>query len=256
MSQASPGQGFSSSLTDLMASVAVVFLLLMAVFMLITAQLVKQAKREAARYEGQLKEAKKESIGEAKNLVSRLLELQLVKENKARVDYDEHRDPFLIVLVVQERHLSYFSGECTLQQPEEVRHLLRPVFEAVCGEVESVQSITLEGHTSMKGFCPPSTKCGAEPCRAKAWEADGFANNVRLSAARAQNVYFEMRKELGSDSTLLECVDDQFVVAGRGPVQPANNLPWRNSLRGDDPDDRRVVMKIRMKSDKVLNLLR
>jgi hypothetical protein len=239
-----------------MASVAVVFLLLMAVFMLMTAQLVKKARNDAARYQVALKEAKQESIGEAKSLVDRLLGLQLVKENKAKVQYDEKQDPFLIVLVVQEKHLSFLSGECSLQQPNEVRRLLRPVFEAVCREVASVQSITLEGHTSMKGFCPAATKCGAEPCRPQAWELDGFANNVRLSAARAQNVYLEMRKELEVDRALLDCVDDQFVVAGRGPVQPANNLAWRDVTRGDDADDRRVVMKIRMKSDKVLNMLK
>ncbi len=257
MSQSQPhGQGFSSSLTDLMASVAVVFLLLMAVFMLLTTQLVNNLRNRAIELKARAIEAdrydknRRDSITNTQNLVALLKGLELVKEQKAVVKYAPELDPFLIELVVQEQHLSFQSGECNLQQPTEARRLLRPVFDRVCGEQASVQSITLEGHTSKKGFCPAAVKCGAVPCRAQAWKQDGFANNVRLSAARAQNVYLEMRAAFEENDSLRKCLDGQFVVAGRGPVQPASGSEWDDPEREEDqPVDRRVVLKVRMKSE-------
>lgn len=130
------------------------------------------------------------------------------------------------------------------------------VFGRVCATAASgfLQSITLEGHTDNRPFFPADRRCGVEPARKShchetsaepACKALGFANNVRLSAARAQNVFFETRQLLADDPVVLSCLETKFVVAGRGPVEPVDGGDWRLSRSEvKNERNRRVVIKV------------
>jgi flagellar motor protein MotB len=115
--------------------------------------------------------------------------------------------------------------------------------------------MTLEGHTDRRPFKAVRIGCGIDqPALTAACaqeghpecEAIGFANNVRLSGARAQNVFFSMRKAVANDEHLSACLDRNFVVAGRGPVEPSDGKPWVDSRTdAEDEANRRVLLKIR-----------
>ena len=68
---------------------------------------------------------------------------------------------------------------------------------------------------------------------------------MRLSAARAQNVFFAMQDAVKGDAELSSCLERYFVVAGRGPVEPADGSPVWQSQRSkvETERNRRVVLK-------------
>ena len=71
------------------------------------------------------------------------------------------------------------------------------------------------------------------------WCVYQFENNVRLSAARAQEVFFRLRDQLVDAGTELGCLDENFVVSGRGEAAP------RDKAHPDDPSNRRLVIRVR-----------
>ena len=83
---------------------------------------------------------------------------------------------------------------------------------------------------------------------------------MRLSAARAQEIFFAARSALQAtrdplDRQLIdECLDHFFVVSGRGPVETQSGSTWRDFPGHPSPRtevlaaDRRVVLKVRFRS--------
>lgn len=273
MSSKSRGGEFSNSLTDLMAGVAAIFLLIAVVFILIAAKRSENERRQHERVEEQIDELRnfKEQMVSRLELLSNRIAKDEVLERFVRVDKEAARgDKFLLVVVFDREQLSFASEECELKdaQREIVRRTSRHVLGHVCEFAKQLRpdnnsaaratlSMTLEGHTDRKSFLPARRGCGVDSvgCGRDRDSIEckkiGFENNVRLSAARAQNVFFEMRRELDGkgkdDKELSDCLEEHFVVAGRGPVEPVRGGDWQQEQSIEqDNQNRRVLLKIRV----------
>jgi flagellar motor protein MotB len=250
---------FSHSMTDLMAGVAVMFLLIAAIFMVQVANRDAEEKAKGRK----ASEALDKITSTDKLAISALLGLRDSLKGNVDLDglellYNEDRDPFLLTIVLDRSRLRFDVGDCAIRADtrEAMESSFGVIFGSVCATADSgfIQSITLEGHTDNRPFFPADRTCGVEPTHRScnhtpdepSCSALGFANNVRLSAARAQNVFFEMRKMLGAREDIARCLDTKFVVAGRGPVEPADGGDWKAGREGAENErNRRVVIKVR-----------
>ncbi len=251
-------------MTDLMAGVAVTFLLIAAIF------IVQAANRAEAEVEaGRAAKAKLEkivstderAIAQIKSLRDLLSDSDSLR-GLVELVYDEQKDPFLLTIVFDRGRLRFNAGDCAITDDSKalMASSFGAIFEQVCRTAASgfIEAITLEGHTDNHPFLPAERICGVERSRracngrdAKSSEclALGFANNVRLSAARAQNVFFQMRDVLGSRHDIIQCLDAKFVIAGRGPVEPADGRDWQLERTEEENErNRRVVIKVRATS--------
>jgi flagellar motor protein MotB len=226
-----------------MAGVAAIFLLIAVVFILIAAKRHEDVESQMAEFQ-RLR----------RTILDRLDNLRLALESDGRlrdaISVDEAargRDPFLFVIVFKKDRLAFEPARCELlpQQEVMIQTISPPVLSHVCRFVRTLEqdgaqsrasiSMTLEGHTDRRPFKAVRIGCGIDqPALTAACaqeghpecEAIGFANNVRLSGARAQNVFFSMRKAVANDENLSACLDRNFVVAGRGPVVPSVGWAW------------------------------
>jgi flagellar motor protein MotB len=219
---------FSHSMTDLMASVAVTFLLLAAIFML-------RASAEKREAQSRLESARSIQDDSLKELNALMDDLRARAELRNAVQPDP-TDKFVVTVEFPEDAL-YFAVNDDKLVAENAPRLVEPlkqVVERVCKINEALtNSIILEGHTDPQG------KPGV----------DGYRYNVRLSALRAQAVYFAVREQL--EHEIQACMDKRFTVAGRGPVQ-AKDVKWKQwndpARPRDAAADRRVVLKVRFTS--------
>lgn len=248
---------FSHSMTDLMSGVAATFLLIAAIFMV---QAFLARTKEAAaqqRSRDELEEIRSKDH-EAREFLQTLLR-QFEKDPVVEPEYDASRDPYLLVLTLKRNRFQFPAEGCELDPPMErsVQTDLKAAVKAVCtatGAGKRIESITMEGHTDARPFFPHNSHCGAT---AAGWCASsslpkcrliGFENNVRLSGARAQNVFFKLRESMGTDAPLARCLDRFFVVAGRGPVEAKASVTDHDGRQ----KDRRVVMKVRVRAGAAL----
>ncbi len=243
---------FAHSMTDLMAGVAGIFLLIAAIFM-IQAMASREHERKAAKKnEDKLRKIQGEDL-EARRFLKDLEQDFLANDQfKGVLDvkYDPKQDPYMIELTLNRNRFRFGSRECSLTS-EMRAAIVGPIREAagkICnwnGAATRLSAITMEGHTDNQPFLAADEKCGAVPTTCTAGDAGdcqraGFENNVRLSGARANNVFFELRSSVDRDSNLAACLDNFFVVAGRGPIEAKGTTP-------EDRDrDRRVVIKVRV----------
>lgn len=257
MSKRDGDHGFAHSMTDLMAGVAVTFLLLAAIFMIQAARANAAARIQAEQAKRLVEQTKKEDD----SAIRKLRDLGAEIGEMASVDA---RDPFLLLVVFQSK--DWFPRSQCIPTPTVQAQIIDsvvPVFRKVCSAAyrDSLNSIVLEGHTDPLAFTEGSARCGAsESCPGGnpfACKDVGFRNNVRLSAARAQEIFFEARNafQAAHETELIdECLDHFFVVSGRGPVETLSGSTWRDFPGHPSPSaevlarDRRVVLKVRFRS--------
>lgn len=263
---------FAHSMTDLMAGVAVTFLLIAAIFIVRASRDTKSVQDAARVNEAQanelqsLKGANREVIEKlaalAKELDPSTTGSSALEESKI-----DPGDPFALTLVLRRNKVTFAAGACRLEPAADdaLTELVVGVLPRVCRAAEAglVKQIALEGHTDNRGYFPGERMCGVETLgacspesREPACLARGFENNVRLSGARAQGVFFRLRAIIdGTSSTsgvtvdkaaLTKCLEDHFSVAGRGPVDPMGATSWREPQSDAARDrNRRVVIKLR-----------
>jgi flagellar motor protein MotB len=244
---------FSHSMTDLMSGLAVMFLVIAAIFMVQAAKATDEQRRLASLNDAaaeKLRALKNDNARRIESLkdLSEKLDRNSVLSDRIDVLYDEAVDPLLLTIRFTNEHLQFGSNECEVSSAQEVdlRVTLNALFEDLCGIVTPqaglMQTITLEGHTDLDW--PRVSACGmkvrsrcAAPSPPPECEKDAFENNVRLSAARAHYVFFLAREVLEGDLNQ-RCLEPFFVVSGRGPTTPI--APTRSDA------DRRVEIKIRV----------
>jgi flagellar motor protein MotB len=250
--------GFGHSLTDLMASVAVMFLLIAAIFMVRSlaqarksGEEEKQSREAAKRFEATIQSAQAEDKTSREALQRLVAELKRDSSVRgADIDYHPDIDPYLVTIVFSENLLHFDVGAFNLdpQAAATVRGLGPTILKKTChlvAETGRVEQITLEGHTDNQGIPGCETSLAKPVCA-----EPSFKNNVDLSAKRAQNVYFALRTAIGGDPKLMSCLDKHFVVSGRGPVEPLNGANWRDHQDDEQKrKNRRVVIKVRIRSD-------
>ncbi|MBN9686388.1 MULTISPECIES: hypothetical protein [unclassified Corallococcus] len=235
------GEGTDRSLADLMAGVAVVFLLLAVIFILDARQQREEAIREKEVAIGKVDSQKD---GVQASLVALRAELVTLD-----TDLDggfiemSGLDGGVNALEIEFKNLQFGLGECRTP-PEYVQQFRLgavPLIERVCAAVDAMRdagaepSIILEGHTDDRPFLGTSGECGVR----NGVSRFSFENNVRASASRAQEVFFTVRDQLPAASYARTCLDANFVVSGRGQTAP------RIGTEGGDPANRRLVLRVR-----------
>ncbi len=278
MAAARPSDRFSHSLTDLMAGIAAIFLVIAVIFMVRAQQSEKRALREkeAASKRAMLYENKIVSTRDAVERLFSTLSAELPKEI-ATVERDG-----AFGLEIEFTAATFEKGACALvdhprsKRRSNVQQVADPVLRNVCqfalendptslgmsapshNAPSAKLSITLEGHTDAVR-AGTSARCGTaaianreELARGvQAKTAEKLYNNVRLSGARAQEVFFALREAIGDAPPapgglgLAQCLDHLFVVSGRGP---AATKDWETTV-AEDSKQRKVVMKIQALPD-------
>lgn len=244
---------FSHSLTDLMSGLAVMFLLIAAIFVVQSAQARKAVehsleqlraaskdKERDAEELAKLRRINSKSIEKLVSLRDRLGENEVLRE-KIVVDYDQRKDPLLLTIRFTDEKLRFPKGRCAVgdKQERDLRKTLSELFPELCKTIASspdvsvAHTITLEGHTDRSSAS--GSECGMTPN-----PRESFENNVRLSAARAQYVFFLARNVLRDEADTARCLEDNFVVAGRGETDLLDPThPY-------GAENRRVEIKVRV----------
>jgi len=202
--------GLASSLTDLMTSLAVIFILLLVAMLNNALQQTKGTKRQVvSRFEETLKDFQKQGV-----------EVQT-----------DPKDPLGLFVVVPEGLLKFEQGQAEIPPSgkEFVQEFI-PKFVATACSVEmraGISSIVVEGHASSEG---------------------DETRNLRLSQARSIAVVQDSLEvidsaENGGASANHKCFVDLVSATGRGSAEPVKVAGVE-----DRSLSRRVVFKIRVKS--------
>jgi outer membrane protein OmpA-like peptidoglycan-associated protein len=202
--------GLASSLTDLMTSLAVIFILLLVAMLNNALQQSKGTKSQVlSRFEQTLKEFQKQGV-----------EVQT-----------DPKDPLGLLVVVPEGLLKFEQGKAEIPaQGKEFLDDFVPKFVASACSAEirpGINSIVVEGHTSSEG---------------------DERVNLRLSQARSIAVVQDSldildRADDPNSSADHKCFLDFVSATGRGSAEPVRIVG-----KEDRSLSRRVVFKIRVKS--------
>jgi flagellar motor protein MotB len=175
----------SSSLTDLMTSLMVIFILLLLVFISHT------ASKDAALTDRLLKKLKQDLIPQGFNASIR----------------PDPRDRNAILVIVPDQLMHFESREFAVQPAG--RDWLRdhmPAFARVLCDAEfrsSVESIVVEGHTDKQPWRGLSS-------------GDSQNNNLKLSQERSMAVVEETLRDLAGDRQQHDCFLERLSATGRG----------------------------------------
>jgi len=207
-SRGGSGEDFSHAITDLMTSIAVIFVLLFLFF--------AQEQRNKAE--------------ETKDTVTELLEALENEFGKLEIDLARRKgDPLTLEVTLPEGYgnsLNFAQNDSTLLPPgREMLDLIVPkLLRILCSEAfrDRMDSVVIEGHSSREG---------------KEWR------NVELSAQRATAVLLyslSTTQEVGER----HCLQGLVTASGRGAWHPKIS----ESGEEDPEASRRVVFRMRVKS--------
>jgi flagellar motor protein MotB len=213
-------------MTDLMASVAVTFLLIASIF------IVKSA--EATKKELKPVDLLREEQEKSRDSLRRLLQaLQGSAEISSVANVvEDPNDRFLLTITYRSEQLTFDTDRADLNPGARkvVEQSFPVLISEICAVIGRVETVFLEGHTDAQGGMAK------------------FQRNVELSSQRAHSVFFAGRATVAHEDRLRRCIDSNFTVAGRGPVQPADSTlaaHWADSARKPNAKDRRVEIKVR-----------
>ncbi len=234
MAADSEGAGLGSSMTDLMTSLAVIFILLLVASYNDGQEELDEQKGALAETAVKLGKAEQELLDKQSrtdtNRSELLVALQKALESFAaqeiRVTPDP-RDPLSLLVIVPEVLLKFALNEDKIPQNgvEFLGKFIPRLAETVCTFKEEISAIVIEGHTDRSGT---------------------DAINLPLSQARSMAVVRESLDVLGKitvepgNASLSDCFLDLLSASGRGSREP------RSATRPQD--NRRVEFKIRVRS--------
>ncbi|RYZ89404.1 MAG: hypothetical protein EOP06_09400 [Proteobacteria bacterium] len=239
-------QDYSSSLADLMASVAAVFLIVAGVY-------IFQINKAKADSKDEISKSRDELYKE----IAKVLEITIKgSNNRAENDcavLDKSEDGKITVRFREPESLTsscvglnFTSGSDLLSEVQTsfVRNRLSKVFKSICTEftrsasvsevkVSPIKSVALVGHTD--NSVSRIERENLQRHMSKYDEADvSLLSNLPLSSRRAQAVYMNARSELSSSSSsTVECLDTLFSVSGKGPTEPLVELTDGNRENGE-----------------------
>ena len=206
------GAGLASSLTDLMTSLAVIFILLL-VASLNNAQQEGEATRNAILAE-----------------LQKVLQAFMAQGVEVKTD---PKDPLTLLVLVPQGLLEFPFGKDDIPQGglKFLEDFIPKMAETICSPRfrKEINSIVVEGHTDSVG-------------------PDEY--NIRLSQNRSLRVVFESLQVLSTQlddeatSNLRPCFLDFLSASGRGKVEPIGDQTTEEGRARS----RRVVFKIRVRS--------
>lgn len=226
--------GLGSSMTDLMTSLAVIFILLLVASHNNKQQLLdvshQQLDETRSRFEAaqqELIQAQQQTRVTRQNILLTLRrQLNIFAAQGVRAEADP-RDPLGLLVLVPEGLLEFAVGRATIPSGGmEFLHLFTPkLATTICSETfkNEISTIVIEGHTDSSG---------------------SDAINLPLSQARSMAVAQESLGLLSPDPGLRGCFLSFLSATGRGSSEPV----FDTSGAEDKARSRRVVFKIRVRS--------
>jgi outer membrane protein OmpA-like peptidoglycan-associated protein len=198
----------SGSLTDLMTSLMVIFILLLLVFV------NRTAGKDAAVADVLIKKLRHDMAPQGFN------------EKTIRPD---PRDRNAILVIVPDRLMNFETGKSVLRpEGEEFLRTYVPDFAGVlCSETfrSSVESIVVEGHTDQHPYAGRSAE-----------ESQNL--NLKLSQDRSMTVVKHSLNELSGMEDQRACFLEKLSASGRGEQEP----------QATPEESRRVILRIRVKA--------
>ena len=244
------GVGLASSLTDLMTSLAVIFILLLVAShnneqqeidtikadLAVRAQEAEDLQAERERMLQELQEARERTDATRSHILLALRKALASFAAQGVEAQTDDRDPLHLLVIVPEGLLNFAWGKAEIPPGgvEFLRSLTPKLAATVCSEEDvrkEISAITIEGHTDSSGT---------------------EANNLQLSQARAMAVARKVLDMLsdsttasGNPSTSRNCLLTLLSASGRG----SSDLIKNGTTGREDPErSRRVVFKIRVRS--------
>jgi flagellar motor protein MotB len=210
MDEQSSSDHLSSSLTDLMTSLMVIFILLLLVFLHRTA-------------------GKNIAVTDA---LLRTLQYDLVPHGFSEKDIQiDKKDRNAILVIVPNNLMGFELGKSDLKpEGEEFLRSRIPALASVLCATEyrdSIESVVVEGHTDQypwKGFT----------------EAESQNLNLKLSQDRSMEVVKKTLESLDDNTTERGCLFEKLSASGRG----------EQDLGPTPEESRRVIFKIRVRADR------
>ena len=179
-----PTERFASTLTDLMTSLAVIFVLLLVVFL-----------KNSQEKPSQSKQLVKSQISE------------IVKDQDLKVTLSPD-DPLSVIVSVAEDKLRFpLNGHSVgVEGAKFLGDFFVPFSRKVCAEPlrSQLDSLVIEGHTDTSGEMRP----------------EGIHRNIELSQQRSFAVLAQALKSIRSDPGLYECLLKLTSATGRGSRSP------------------------------------
>src|SRR5580658_4465684 len=198
----------SSSLTDLMTSLMVIFILLLLVFV------HRTAVKDAVVTDVLLKKLLQD------------MEPQGFSENTIRPD---PRDRNAILVIVPDRLMNFETGKSTLQPEGEVflKTYIPEFADVLCSDQfrSSIESIVVEGHTDTHPYAGYSAE-----------ESENL--NLKLSQDRSMEVVKNALADLSGMEAKRACFLEKLSASGRGEQEQ----------EATPEESRRVILKIRVKA--------
>ncbi|OFZ79215.1 MAG: hypothetical protein A2583_00990 [Bdellovibrionales bacterium RIFOXYD1_FULL_53_11] len=177
---------FASTLTDLMTSLAIIFILLTVVFL-------KQAHDQTRKAKEEIK-----------------MHLDALMQQKNLMLKQDETDPLVLTMRVGEAMLRfpYASGGLTTQGGLYIDRMFKDIATKICGGAlrDKVDSILIEGHTDTSGERTP----------------EGVRQNIALSQKRSYSVLERALMSVRSDKNTYECLLKLASASGRGSQNPVN----------------------------------
>ncbi len=240
-----PSGRFDRSFADLMAGVAVVFLLMAVMFIRKVNAEKEKVKQDLSKATQRIDKSQERREKVHKSIAELREKLQALNErvnkelggNFINVEAGEY------ALEVEFEELQFGRGRCTVPRTyaNKLEGGAAQLVGTICDAVKAISdagakaTIGLEGHTDNEPFVGKSAECGVTQSSAHL----SFENNVRASAARAQSVFLSIRNALPEGSDARQCLDDNFVVSGRGEAAPIDKT------HPEDERNRRLVIRVR-----------
>jgi len=227
-------EGLSSSLTDLMTSLAVIFILLLVASHNNKQRQVNLSQQQLdetrVQFEGaqrELLQAQQQTRATRQNILVALqqaLDVFVAQGVKAEAD---PRDPLGLLVLVPEGLLEFAVNGDTIPPGglAFLRHFTPKLAATICAETfrDEINTMVIEGHTDSSG---------------------SDAINLPLSQARSMAVVQESLAVLQPEPVLRSCFLTFLAASGRGSSEP-----FRDSAgKEDKARSRRVVFKIRVRS--------
>jgi outer membrane protein OmpA-like peptidoglycan-associated protein len=207
MEEQSSSDHISSSLTDLMTSLMVIFILLLLVF------IRSAGSRDKAMTDLLLKTLREGFKSEGFN---------------ANTIKPDPRDPSAILVIVPERLMNFEIGRSALRPEGEnfLKTYIPKLASVLCApQIQpSVESIVVEGHTDRAGYSGRTAE-------------ENQNLNLKLSQDRSMEVVKNALSDLSMQSNERACFFEKLSASGRGE-QDQQDTP---------EESRRVILKIRVK---------
>lgn len=270
MAGSSDGQDFSGSFTDLMTSLAIVFLILavaMVIVFVLNSSKAAQVGTSAIQETEKIKAQKNILLDKIKEYFAPDAKGLHFSTNDNCVEIDGKSD-FQIVI-----RFNGSTGECLKSGfffstgsfnldynlvRENVKRVSK-IYEYICSSIEvsnTINNFQIVGHTNDVYFSGDDQNCfnsiNAEMDeRSKKLFGKMQCGNIYLSAQRARSVFLLVGAWLDSNTNSFDCFTTKTQISGRGPFEPKLDPESLEPIIRESPQHKRVELIFNFKQPNI-----